>query len=124
MARIGTTRAVVCVGSLTFKFARSRHGARCNRYEARLYRRCDQHRRELLCPPLFCFPFGVILIMRRAHPMTEAEYRHHVQYAGLMLKWDYRGPGDDEAPFEPKANAWGWIDDQPVAVDYANLPKR
>jgi hypothetical protein len=37
----GTTRAVLCVGLLAFKFARSSHGARCNRYEAYLYRRSD-----------------------------------------------------------------------------------
>ena len=58
--------------------------------------------------------------------MTKAEYRHYIgeRYAVLMFRaWDYRGPGDDLTPFEPKANDWGWLDDQPVAVDYANLPE-
>ena len=53
--------------------------------------------------------------------MTEAEYRKYVLDAGLMLVWDYRGPGDDESPFERKANDLGWLDGRPVAVDYANL---
>jgi hypothetical protein len=116
----GTTRAVLSVRLLAFKFARSAHGARCNRYEADLYRRSDQDRRVLLCPPLFCLPLGVVLVMRRALPMTDTEYREHVRDAGLMLAWDYRGPGDD-SPLEPKANDWGWLDGRPVAVDYANL---
>jgi hypothetical protein len=61
--------------------------------------------------------------MRRTNPMTEAEYREHVREADLMGKgWDYRGPGDDEHPFEPKANAWGWLDGKAVAVDYGNVP--
>jgi hypothetical protein len=118
---VGTTRAVLCIGRLAFKFARSRHGARCNRYEADLYRRSDQDRRALLCPPLCCLPFGAVLVMRRAGPMTDAEYRKHVHDADLMLAWDYRGPGDDGSPFEPKANAWGWLGGRPVAVDYANF---
>ena len=56
--------------------------------------------------------------------MTESEYRKYVWDAGLMLAWDYRGPGDDDAPFEPKADAWGWLDGRPVAIDYANLEER
>lgn len=59
--------------------------------------------------------------MRRAAPMSEAEYREHVRAAGLMFAWDYRGPGDDGSPFEPKANAWGWLDGRPVASDYGNV---
>jgi hypothetical protein len=103
----GTTRAVLCVGRLAIKFARSRVGARGNQCEADLYQRSGWHRRVLLCPPIYCFPLGVVLVMRRAGAMTEAEYREHVRDAGLMLRWDYLGPGDVSSPFEPKANAWG-----------------
>ena len=118
----GTTRKVLCVGSLAFKFARSAHGARCNRYEADLYRRSSPERQALLCPALYCFLLGAILVMRLAEHMTVAEYRHHVRDAGLMRwAWDYRGAGDDESPFEPKVTDWGWLDGRPVAVDYANL---
>ena len=46
----GTTRAVVGIGELAFKLARSRRGARCNRFEADLCERSDQYRRPLLCP--------------------------------------------------------------------------
>jgi len=117
----GTSRAVLCVGSLAFNFAGSRHGARCNRFESDLYRRSDQRRRALLCPPLLCLPLGAVLVMRRANPMTYDEHRKYVRDAGLMDRaWDYRGPGDDGSPFERKANDWGWLDGKPVAVDYAN----
>jgi len=121
MIKFGTTRAVLCVGPLAIKFARSADGARGNRYEADLYRRSDQDHRQLLCPPLYCFPLGAVLVMRRARPMTKADYRLHVHDAGVMHRWGYRGSGDDGSPFEPKADAWGWLDDRPVAIDYAYL---
>jgi hypothetical protein len=117
----GTVRAVLCVGPFAFKLARSRHGALCNRYEADLYNRSSQERRALLCPPLWCSPGGLLLVMRRARPMTQSEYGEHVRKTGLMLAWDYRGPGDDGYPFEPKPLDWGWLDGRPVALDYANL---
>ena len=64
-------------------------------------------------------PNGAVLMMRRARPMTEGDFRQHV-LAGLYWAWDYRGPDDDDTPFEPQAKDWGWLDDRPVAVDYAN----
>ena len=67
----GATRAVFCVGPVAFKFARSSHGALCNRYEADLYRRSEPQRRALLCPPLWCSPAGAVLVMRRARLLTE-----------------------------------------------------
>jgi hypothetical protein len=121
--RLGTTRAVLCIGGLAFKFARSAHGARCNRYERDLYDRSNLERRALLCPPLWCSPRGRVLIMRRARPMTADEHRKFVldKYTDLGRAWDYRGPGDDGAPFEPKASDWGWLDGKVVAIDYANM---
>jgi hypothetical protein len=118
----GNTRAVVCVGSLAFKFARSARGARCNQFEAKLYRRANPKRQALLCPSLWCSPFGAVLVMRRANPMTNDEVRKYVWETNLAWEsWDYLGPGDDATPFEPKAADWGWLDGRPVAVDYANL---
>jgi hypothetical protein len=120
----GTTRAVVCIGKLAFKLARSRRGAQCNRFEADLYKRSSQERRALLCPPpLWCSTYGSILVMRRAQSITESEF---VAWGGLrraVRAWDYRGARDDEYPFEPKASDWGWLDGEPVAVDYsASMP--
>jgi hypothetical protein len=116
----GTTRAVLCIGGLAIKFARSADGARGNRFEADLYRRSDPERRKLLCTPLWCSPNGAVFMMRRARPMTEGDFRQHVIGAGLYWAWDHRGPDDDDIPFEPQAEDWGWLDDRPVAVDYAH----
>jgi hypothetical protein len=118
----GNTRAVICVGSLAFKLARSARGGRCNQFEAKLYRSSNPKRQELLCPPLWCAPFGVMLVMRRANPMTDDEVRKYVWKPRLSWKaWDYLGQGDVGLPFEHKAADWGWLDGRPVAVDYANL---
>jgi hypothetical protein len=118
----GATRAVLCVGTVALKFARSAHGALCNRYEADLYRRSEPHRRALLCPPLWCSPSGAVLVMRRARLLTEAELRVHVNGYLLDRAWGYRGPDDDGLPFEyHKPNDWGWLDGRVVAVDYANF---
>jgi hypothetical protein len=119
---LGTTRTVLCIGTLAFKLARCARG-RGNRYERDLYARSGSDRRALLCPSLWCSPLGVVQIMRRARPMTADEHRKLVldKYTDLGRAWDYRGPGGDEAPFEPKAREWGWLAGKVVAVDYANF---
>jgi hypothetical protein len=50
----GTSRFVLCIGALAFKFARHAQGAECNRFEAEIYRRAIPSRRAMLCPPLWC----------------------------------------------------------------------
>ena len=117
MLALGTTRAVLCIGNFAFKIARNANGARGNCFEADLYQRCEQERRTLLCPPLWCSPTGAVLIMRRARPMTQSEFA--MMKGILMLACDYRGSDDDGCPFEPSAKDWGWLDGHPVAVDYA-----
>ena len=44
----GTTRAVIVVGPIALKIARHRHGMRCNRFEADLYRRATASRHAAL----------------------------------------------------------------------------
>jgi hypothetical protein len=119
----GTTRSVVCIGKLAFKLARSRRGARRNRFEADLYKRSSQDRRALLCTPLWCSTYGSILVMRRAQPLTESEFAAWGGLRRAVRAWDYRGARDEEYPFKPKASDWGWLDGKPVAVDYsASMP--
>jgi hypothetical protein len=115
--RRGTNRAVFVVGPLAFKFALHDVGARCNLYEADLYRRTTPKRREMLCPVIACAPLGLVLVTRAAMPLTDAE--------AIVLRatrgfpdWDYVPP-DDECPFEPKASDWGWLDGRLVALDYS-----
>ena len=73
LLRKGSTRAVLVIGSLALKFGLGERGCRCNRFEARLYRRVNARSRALLCPVLWCTPHGTVLAMRAARPLTEAE---------------------------------------------------
>ena len=74
----------------------------------------------MLCPPLWCSKGGVLLIMKRARPLAEREFRELMSRGKLpYFEWDYGGPGDDGCPFEPKADAWGWLDGKVVAIDYS-----
>ena len=58
--------------------------------------------------------------MKRARPLAEREFRELMSRGKLpYFEWDYGGPGDDGCPFEPKADAWGWLDGKVVAIDYS-----
>jgi hypothetical protein len=48
------------------KLARNANGRRCNRFEADLWARTTEVRRNMLCPVFARFPFGFALIMQRA----------------------------------------------------------
>jgi hypothetical protein len=117
LLRKGSTRAVLVIGSLALKFGLGERGCRCNRFEARLYRRVNASRRAMLCPVLWCTPRGTVLAMRAAQPLTEAEKIMLMATRGFP-KWDYV-PSDETAPFEYKASDWGWLDGRLVAVDYS-----
>jgi hypothetical protein len=56
------------------KFPRSKWGARCNIYEAKLYESTAGWRQKLLCPVIWCAPKGAVLVMRAATPLTEEEF--------------------------------------------------
>ena len=117
MIRRGTTRTVVIVGLLALKFGRGERGRRCNRFEADLFKRVNQRRREMLCPVLWRAPFGFLLIVRAATPLTEAE-RNALWANDGFPDWDYVPP-DEGQPFEWKPSDWGWLDGRLVALDYS-----
>jgi hypothetical protein len=54
LLRKGGTRAVFGDWVVGSKFGLGERGCRCNRFEARLYRRVNARRRALLCPVLWC----------------------------------------------------------------------
>jgi hypothetical protein len=116
----GTRRAVLCIGPIAFKIARADVGARCNLYEAELYRRARPYRRAFLCPVLWCSTGGAALVMRRARPMTECEFAA-MWNAGRFPDWNVFPPDDEEpcSPLEPSARNWGWLDGVAVAIDYS-----
>ena len=114
----GSTRTVVTLGPLAFKFGRGKNGMRCNRHEADLYRRSSARRRSMLCPVLWCSRPAFVSIMRRATtPVTKGALDERKGVA--WLEWDYAGPSDDGLPFEWKPSDWGYLDGRVVAVDYA-----
>jgi hypothetical protein len=62
-----------------------------------------------------------VLIARRAEtPITQVQLDGLKLYHQAWNEWDYRGPGDDECPFEWKTSDWGVFDGRLVAVDYGN----
>ena len=117
MIRQGTTRTVVVIGSLALKFSRGERGRLCNRFEADLFKRVNQRRRDMLCPVLWCAPFAIFLIVRAATPLTEAE-RNELWASDGFPDWDYVPP-DEGQPFEWKPSDWGWLDGRLVALDYS-----
>jgi hypothetical protein len=115
--RRGTTRVVLVVGPLAFKFARHDRGVLCNLFEANLYRRTTTpRRRDMLCPVIACSRNGAVLVMKAATPLDPTE---HEDLRANLPDWDYGGPGDDECPFEPKPEDWGRLKGRLVAVDYS-----
>jgi hypothetical protein len=48
----GTVRVTICLGPWALKLARNATGCRCNRFEADLWARTTEARRNMLCPVL------------------------------------------------------------------------
>lgn len=115
--RRGTTRRVVVCGIVAFKFGIGERGRRCNRFEADMYRRVNEHRRAMLCPVLWCARNGSVLLARAATPINESEKDRLMDTDGFP-DWDYVPP-DETQPFEYKASDWGWLDGRLVALDYS-----
>jgi len=115
--RTGTTRRVVVIWPLAFKFARGDIGRRCNLFEAQLFARVSPRRQAMLCPVIWCSPLGIVLIARTAIPLTEAEMEARMA-SDDFPDWDYVPP-DEGHPFEWKASDWGWLDGKLVALDYS-----
>jgi hypothetical protein len=117
--RSGSTRITVCFGPWAFKFARSTVGMRCNQYENKLWHRVDDRRRDMLCPVLCGLPGNVLIIMKRARPLTEGEAEHLRETDGFP-DWDYDPDEGLSEPFEYKATDWGWLEGHLVALDYSS----
>jgi hypothetical protein len=109
-------RPVIVLGPVALKIARNAEGRACNRYEADVYRNTTPRRRALLCPVLWCSPFGIVLIMRAAVPLSEMMSLE--DYLAVAEEWDAMA-GEDSCPFEPKASDWGWYKGRRVALDYS-----
>jgi hypothetical protein len=113
----GSTRLVLGLGPYAIKIAKEERGRRCNRFEAALWKRTTEERRKMLCPILATIPFGFVLVMKRATPISEEEKDRLISTDGFP-DWDYVPP-DETAPFEYKASDWGRFEGRLVALDYS-----
>jgi hypothetical protein len=109
----GTTRRVVIIGPLAFKFPRSASGRSCNLYEAECYASASPENRHLLCPVVWSAPSGWLLVMRAAEPLSSEEGETFIP-----PPWDYV-PHTDGCPWESKPEDWGRLQGKLVAVDYS-----
>jgi hypothetical protein len=71
----------------------------------------------MLCPVVWCSPFGLLLVARAAEPLTLAERNDLLDNEGFP-DWDYVPP-DEGQPFEWKPSDWGWFKGRLVAIDYS-----
>jgi hypothetical protein len=67
------------------KLARNSNGCRCNRFEADLWARTTPARRNMLCPVLMRFPFGLAIITQRAQPLSEDEAERLTNHAVFRI---------------------------------------
>jgi hypothetical protein len=117
----GASRHVLVCHSIALKFARSKWGARCNLYEANVFKSTTACRRKMLCPVLWCSAKGAILVMRAAAPMSEEDF-DRLDRTGELPDWKRIPYSEDITPFESKAADWGWLGGKPVVLDYAADP--
>jgi hypothetical protein len=121
MIAFGQSRRVLILHRIALKFPRSKWGARCNVYEAKLYKSTTAWRRKLLCPVIWCAPWGILLVMRTATSLTEEEFVR-ANERNELPDWK-RVPGSAEVtPFEEdesKFADFGWLDGRIVVVDYS-----
>jgi hypothetical protein len=68
---------------------------------------------EGICPILFSFPGGFLVVMPKLVELTDTEY-YEFDYEELVEKPEYR------IPAENKSNSFGWLDAKPVAIDYGS----
>jgi hypothetical protein len=111
----GTTRLTVCVCRWALKCPKGRKGREANRRERDAWLNATPTNKKILCPIILAAPFGLLVVMRRAVPLTEEEAAELRATRGLP-EWD--SVLGDPSPLEPKASDWGRIDGKLVALDY------
>jgi hypothetical protein len=112
----GATRRVVLLGPLALKLPRARYGwapflrgLLCNMQEVAF----SGTGWPELCPVLWRVPGGFLVVMRRARPLTDAEW-FGLDVAGFKYGPDY------DVPVECKRDSFGVVDGRVVAVDYGS----
>lgn len=111
-AVLGATRAVLLVGGIAVKVPRMTtwrtflNGLLANMQERDFARTGWPE----LCPVLFSIQGGWLVVMRRAKPLTDAEWRT------MQPEWPERG--EYVVPVELKRDSFGVLNGRIVAIDY------
>lgn len=117
----GATRYVLLIGSWAIKVPYCKfgnyeytgwiaflNGLLANMQEAQFWTTKD----DRLCPVIFHVPGGFLNVMKRA--ITLKEELEETEYLQFIDDGDFR------VPAENKADSFGWIDGNLVAVDYGS----
>lgn len=118
MLKLGTTRIVWLIGNYAIKFPRIYHKFKGHRWKMFLrgilanldenfWWKCA-YKKDKLCPVKFMFPLGLILVMKRAEPLTENEYN------SLNIN-EFK-----DLPMDNKIINFGKIEGRVVLIDYAD----
>lgn len=112
----GVTRHVLLVGRVAVKWPRLNYGWRLflqgllANMQEREFSRAGWPE---LCPVVWSIPGGWLVIMRRAQAVTADEF-DSFDAAAWAQRQDY------VIPVEAKADSFGWLEGQLVAIDYGN----
>jgi hypothetical protein len=115
----GTTRIVVLTKQWAFKFPMIGRGWQyflCGllaNMQERHYSRAIGRDLYKLCRVVFRIPFGFMVVMRNARPLSAQEFAVWEHNYNSFVKCDA-----GYLPDERKASSFGWIEGRVVAIDY------
>lgn len=119
----GLTREVILTRNYAIKLPKLsrgwklfRHGLRSNAQERDFARLGWQE----LCPVVFALPGGWLIVMRRARPLTEAEWEAFDAAAFRGGPGEHKLKQGHRIPVELKKHSFGVLDGRIVAVDYGS----
>ena len=113
--RSGATRHVLLIGSWAIKVPAFMNGwelflcGLLGNVQERKFSGVE----EVFCPVLFYVWGGFLSVMRRAEPMSDTDF-DAVVTDEFLAKWEC------DIPCEIKVSSFGWIDGNPVCVDYGS----
>lgn len=127
VCRDGVTRIVLLVGPWAIKLPRFGYGYTmglrgllCNMQERAIWSLGWPQ----LCPVLFALPGGWLIVMRRARPLTDAEWASFDVAAYEEFRQHRKTEGnrlcDGIVPSEYKRAHFGFVDGRLVTVDYGS----
>jgi hypothetical protein len=118
--RWGSARMAILTKCYAIKIPRIDMGAEGFRSNSREHRKWAESSAAHLCPILSTLPFGMVIIMPRARPLTDSEFAElSAEYVAEAGQWSPpRLAGDF------KRENFGFYDGKIVRIDYEGLAAR